>query len=308
MAKSATATFEDHDSPANQAIFLPDGQVASCSGDTAIKIWDAASGTNQFALNGHKNSVKSIVLLPNGWLASCSGDTTVIIWDLKARNSIRTLTGHKRIVISLKVLNNGHLASYSTDDTIKIWNPYLEENNLERTIAGHDNPKLVMSLAKSSNSYLVTCTLNETNSAECIMRILDPNNGQLVKSVPTGLRCFGHVLALANDQIAIGFEDGVIKLVDWIDKAGPSAEWKAHDCRVTALEQLSNEHLLSAGSNRSKPSIKMWDLNSLTLLQTVETNQGSIRSLALSPDGYLVASASRDKTINVWSISPKTFC
>ena len=303
--RQPTVAFRGHSDDAIQAIFLPDGRLVSCSRDKTVRIWNATSGAEQAKLTGHTAWVASVVLLPNGLLASCSGDMNVIIWDLNQMSAIRTLTGHTNEVVSLKVLKNGNLASYSMDDTIKIWNPYQESDNLIRTIQGHDNPQSMLPLALLSNGYLVTGSRNEVTNSECIVKVWNPNDGVLVKSIPTGLKGFRRVLTLETDELALGFETGMIMLLDWTGKTTPR-KFQAHSCYITALAQLSNGNLLSAGNNGQHyiRTISMWDLQSLKCLQSMSSyHGGAVCSLTLSPDEAFFASASRDNSVKLWPIS-----
>ncbi|KAF2477359.1 uncharacterized protein BDR25DRAFT_205684, partial [Lindgomyces ingoldianus] len=96
-------TLEGHTGSVWAIAFSPDGkQLASASGDTMVKLWDAGSGALLQTLEGHTGFVGAIAFSPDGkQLASASGDTMVKLWDagsgallqtLKVGASIRTLS------------------------------------------------------------------------------------------------------------------------------------------------------------------------------------------------------------------------
>jgi WD40 repeat protein len=60
---------------------LPDGRLASCSGDETIRLWDPKSGAEIARLEGHTDGVNALAVLPNGRLASGSLDHTIRLWD-----------------------------------------------------------------------------------------------------------------------------------------------------------------------------------------------------------------------------------
>ena len=220
---------------------------------------------------------------------------------------MRTLRGHKRAITFLKALSNGNLVSYSNDDTIKIWNPYLAENNLLTTISGHGNTEWVIPFGILSNDFLVTASRDADAKEESILRVWNPNDGQLVKSLPTGLKAVWPVLVLSSDQIAIGTIDGTIKIIDLDDESKTRTKEKAHEGHVSSLLQLLNGNLVSAGVDRESSSfiysIKVWDISDMTLLQHVKTDHsGIIYSLSISEDGKMLASGSRDMSIKLWPI------
>jgi WD40 repeat protein len=99
---------------------LQNGDLASGSGDTSIKIWNPIDGTLKKTLNGHTNWVYVLTVLQNGDLASGSYQE-IKIWNPIDGTLKRTLKGHTNWVDALTVLQNGDLASGSYDRTIKIW-------------------------------------------------------------------------------------------------------------------------------------------------------------------------------------------
>ena len=306
IQETPSKTLTGHSQPINQAAFLSNDRLSSCSDDKTIKIWDTASGKELFTLKAHTSNVFSLTLLSNGWLASGSSDKAIKLWDLEERKEVRTLKGHTGAIAYMKMLKNGNLASYSSDDTIKIWNPYLAENNLLLTITGHGNTKWIMPFEFLPNDFLVTASRDKDSRDESILRVWNPNDGQLVKSIPTGLKDVWSMIALSNDQIAIGTLDGTIKIFDLGDESKTRTKEGAHD-GVTSLLQLSNGNLVSAGGDRDSSSyfysIKVWDASDMALLQQFKTGHSeAIYSLSISENGKMLVSGSKDKHMKLWQI------
>ena len=239
-------------------------------------MWDIPSGDQLLKLTGHTQWLFSLALLPNGWLASGSWDKTIKLWDLDQKKEVGTLLGHTSAVLSLKVLKNGHLVSYSLDNTLKIWNPYLEGHNLVRTIRGHGNTDWVIPLfGILSNDFLATCSRDEYDKEEsreeCVLMVHDPANGKKTKSIPTGEKEAWSLLVLSNDQVAIGFMDGLIKIFDLNGGETRTIEAAARESYVSSLFQLSNGNLVSFSTDEDTTTIKMWNLADLSLLQSIDT-------------------------------------
>src|SRR6185503_14064641 len=56
----------------------------------------------------------------------------------------------------------------------------------------------------------------------------------------------------------------------------------------------------------SYPEIKLWDVQTGALQRTLIGHQGSVYSIAFSPDGSTIVSGSNDDTIKFWNVRTGT--
>ena len=93
-------TLTGHAEVVNSIAFSPDGKtLASGSGDTTVRVWNATTGTLIYTLRGHTGYVNSVAFSPDGkTLASGSSDGTVGLWDVTTGTLIHTLKGDIRSV------------------------------------------------------------------------------------------------------------------------------------------------------------------------------------------------------------------
>ena len=129
----------------------------------------------------------------------------------------------------------------------------------------------------------------------------NPIDGRKVRTVRTDLSKAWSALVLSNDQVAVGFENDSIKVVDLTNQALTQTRVKAHEKYVTGFAQLSNGNLLNAGRVNATPpirrAIKLWALRDLSLLQTIASYHSiAIYSLFISCDEKQLAS--HDGAIN----------
>src|SRR5208282_2897199 len=89
-----TARLEGHSDRVVGLCLLPDGRLASGSGDNTIRLWDVATGAETARLEGHSYRVDALCPLPDGRLASGSGDNTIRLWDVATGAWI--LSRHRR--------------------------------------------------------------------------------------------------------------------------------------------------------------------------------------------------------------------
>jgi len=120
----------------------PDGKImASGAGfvESAVRLWDVATGKEIRRLQGHRAWVSALVFWPDGkTLASASADQTIRVWDLTDIANMpppRVLRGHKLEVWRLALLPDGKtLVSGSKDGSVYLWDTTTIQHEHARVI------------------------------------------------------------------------------------------------------------------------------------------------------------------------------
>jgi WD40 repeat protein len=112
--------------------YSPDGtKIATVSGDTTAKIWDAATGKELRTLTGHTAELRPVAFSPDGkFLATGSGDNTAKIWDVATGQELLTLPGSQGGVygVAFSPTDGGsHLAVASNDGVVRIFLLHIDE-------------------------------------------------------------------------------------------------------------------------------------------------------------------------------------
>jgi WD40 repeat protein/tRNA A-37 threonylcarbamoyl transferase component Bud32 len=133
---SMISKFEGHTEAVFSVAFSPDGHDAySTSGgkyvdrqwrdgnDSAVRVWDVASGRELRKLDGHKGIVWCVAVSPDGRrVLTCGRDQNVILWDAASGAEIRRFSGHTASVGCVAFLPDGSRAvSSALDRTIRLW-------------------------------------------------------------------------------------------------------------------------------------------------------------------------------------------
>ena len=169
-------TLIGHSSYVYDFVYMPNGQLVSCSTDKTIKVWDLDKGSCVNTITGHSGGVLYLLLLKNEQLASGSQDGTIKIWNIDSGECVKTLKEHSYSVRRLQELKNGALISCSLDKTIKIWN--LSEGYCVKTLVGHTDQ--VKAIKVIPDHTLLSCSHDGSIkiwnliTGECVNTIVDP--------------------------------------------------------------------------------------------------------------------------------------
>lgn len=278
--------LEGHDGSVFALAILPDGRLASGSGDRSIRLWDTRTGTELARFTGHESPVRSLAVLPDGRLASGSWDSTIRLWDLKSAAETARLEGHSARVFVFAYLPDGRLASGSDDTTVRLWDL---KTGAETARLSHGAS--VKALAALPHDRLAS------GSDDGTIRLWELENHTEIAKLEGHA---GHVESLAllpDGRLASGSWDKSIRLWD-LRSGAETGRLEGHGASIRALMPLSRGRLASGSYDNT---IRLWDLKTGTEIARLEGHGASVRALALLPDGRL-ASGSYDSTIRLWNL------
>lgn len=288
-----------HSLEVNAIAISPDEKKLISGGeDEKIKIWDLTTGKLLYDID-NQSPVKALAITHDG-KSFMSGDTDqkVKIWDLETQKLQNTLSEHKGTITSLAISANGKiLASGSEDKTIKIWDlktgksqRNLKENKTEITslMITPDNDSVISGsidgeLKKWSLSNGKVLSNDKILAIKTgVSIVIDPERKKLLTSA-------------CNPRIDI--RD--LKKIDQIERlADPDNNGICH----IALNY--KQDILAADTIKGK--IKLWDLNKNEIKCHLSADESRINDIMFSKSGKLLAFASEDKTIKIWSVNNLT--
>ncbi|UKZ52271.1 hypothetical protein TrVGV298_006046 [Trichoderma virens] len=290
-------TLQGHEGPVNSIDFSHDSKLLiSGSGDTTARLWLAKTGRCLQELRGHSKAVTWVSISHDSILAeSGSCDQTIRIWHVDTGSCIRLLEGHSDFITTGAFSHDStNIVSGSHDKTIRVWNTATGE--CLQQLIGHDS--FIRSVDLSSDSALAVSASYDG------IRIWDVNKGsckgRLVNSDPPVYATFSH-----QSECVIAYLEAEEVIRIWrVDTGQCVHQFQVKPARhgiVLCISWSPDSALLATGSTDG--IVRICDLETGEQMHTLGGHDLEVSSLEFSNSSDLIASASRDCTVRVWSVA-----
>lgn len=306
-------TLKGHNGWVTQIATTPQdhNQILSASRDKTLILWELTRddemnyGFPKKCLTGHNHFISDVVMSSDGQFAlSGSWDKTLRLWDLNAGITTRQFVGHTKDVLSVAFsADNRQIVSGSRDNTIKLWNTL---GQCKYTIHDECHSEWVSCVRFSPNTQnpiIVSCGWDKMvkvwNLTNCKLKTNHFGHSGYLNTVtvsPDGSLC------------ASGGKDG--KAMLWDLNEGKHLYTLDGGSTINSLCFSPNRYWLCAATG---PSIKIWDLESKSVVDELKPEVISVNgkakspadcvSLAWSADGQTLFAGYTDNLIRVWQVA-----
>ncbi|MEM9489456.1 MAG: WD40 repeat domain-containing protein, partial [Myxococcota bacterium] len=269
-------------------------RIATASRDGTARLWDAQSGDNLTALRGHGGAVAMLAFSPDGSrLATASFDKSIKVWSTDPTRSdslLTSLEAHQLPVEWVEFSPDGRsVLSAGWDSIARVWS--IEPRPALKVNQGAQ--RIVLAAHTRDGRAFVTVTIAGQ------IDLWDASTGTRLRSLRT-LKSPITVATLSYDGslVASASTDGTVEISAL--HSGRQYRLSPHHPPVRSVSfSKDNLSLLVANTN----GVDIWDVQARQITHTLQFPRGNpISTASLSPDGDLVAIASRDNIIYVRNV------
>jgi RNA polymerase sigma factor (sigma-70 family) len=274
------------DSPIKTIAFAPDGQTLACGGlNGTVQFFETQTGKARQILRAGEE--RSIAFAPDGkLLADAQSGRTVLLWDIQTGEHRYSLAGHGSFVSSVAFSPDGRTlasGSASVEDgkiigEVKLWE--VRTGELQRTLRWEGIQVWCVAFAPDGDT--IAAGGGGGGDKDEILRLWDPRTGAEKK---TRKRDSGDwTAALPAD--------------DLLTRSGTARGLVEVYCLAYAPDGQS----LAVGGNNA--ALVVLGAKSLQVTRALmgprDGHQGTVFSVAFSPDSKVLLSGSSDKTARLW--------
>jgi WD40 repeat protein len=260
--------------------------------------------------NDRRNKIETVAFSPNGKLAIAGTRRGLArIWDLTRAQPIHDINladVHPLIHSNQHDGRQVRWVSFTPDSqtvlissvygTVVVWSLLLQ--GTAHTMQGYSP----IASTLLDGQYLVAGATETDAGLRDYLRIGNIKTGRQTRTI--GNTDLVNAIALCTHQniLCTGHDKGDIKLWNW--ETGEFLTTYQHPCWVHAVLLHPQEPLLiSAGGGFIRDyTIQLWDTRSGEVTGILAGHDGNINCMALSPDGQVLVTGSKDCKVKVWDL------
>jgi len=295
--------------PSTQVLHSSDGRrMLVNSNHEGIQVWDAERDAKLTAFTPGERTGKTecISFNPGGLQIACAveHEDCVQVWDAESGSRVAVLRGGDISVYSLAYHPDGQeLAIGLRDATVRLWDTSSWKESI--AFSGHGHMMPVTAVAYSPDGRHIA-----SGSDDSTVRIWAQTGDVDLADLDAHKSRVEH-LSLSPDGLKIAAGDRTGKVRVWDPSYSEELDTHlGHTLAVNTVSYSPDGRQIASGS--ADRTVRLWDARTTlwTRIRSVmgcrkvtvlHGHEGSVESVAHSPDGRRIASGSTDGTVRTWN-------
>lgn len=279
----------------------PDGtRIASVNVDGSVRVWNAITGKTITSYTSPVSFVKvlSMVWLPGDdvLILSESADNTIDAWNPTIGKINLSMTLPATIYTGAWSPDGKRIAFDGGNQTIQVWNVFPTKKRIS-IYPVHTSERITALAWSPDGTEIASATYNG------VIQLWNATTG---KNVTQPYTHAGQVVSLAwsldSSYLAWATSDGIVQIWNKNPRNNPITLRNSGGTIMPAVALSWSPYgaYLAASNNEF---VQVWNTTTGKPVFTYRGHSDGVNDVAWSPDGSKVASASLDKTVQVWQIS-----